>query len=66
MKDEQEQAFETVKNDVYKTLRTKKEQEIQQQLLTQLKDHYDVVIHQSVFTEKVEPQTETKAGNNTK
>ena len=64
IKDDQEQAFDTVKNDVYRTLRTKKEQEIQQQLLTQLKDQYDVVIHQSVFTEKPKPQTETNAGNN--
>jgi len=64
MKDEQQQAFDTVKNDVYKTIHTKKEQDIQQQLLTQLKDQYDVVIHQSVFSEKPEPQPETKTGNN--
>jgi hypothetical protein len=62
-KDDKEQAFDAVKNDVYRTLRTKKEQEIQQQLLSQLKDQYDVVIHQSVFTEKPEPKTETNAGN---
>ncbi len=61
-KDDKEQAFDTVKNDVYRTLRTKKELEIQQQLLTQLKDQYDVVIHQSVFTEKPQPQPETNAG----
>ncbi len=63
-KDDQEQAFDTIKNDVYRMLRTKKKQEIQQQLLTQLKDQYDVVIHQSVFTEKPQVQTETNAGNN--
>lgn len=62
-KDDKEQVFETVKNEVYRTLRTKKEHEIQQQLLTQLKDQYDVVIHQSVFTEKPPLQTETNAGN---
>lgn len=63
LKEDKKQAFDTVKNDVYRTLRTKKEQEIQQQLLTQLRDQYDVVIHQSVFTEKPQPQTETNAGN---
>ena len=48
-KEDKQQPFEDVKNDVYKTLRSQKEQEIQQQLLTQLKDHYDVVIHQSAL-----------------
>ncbi len=59
MKDEKEQAFEDVKNNVYKTLRSQKEQEIQQQLLTQLKDHYDVVIHQSALVAKAKKDAET-------
>jgi hypothetical protein len=60
IKDDTEQTFDAVKNDVYKTLRTKKEQEIQHQLLTQLKDQYDVVIHQSAFPAE-KPQTKNKA-----
>ena len=59
MKDEKEQAFEDVKNDVYQTLRSQKEQEIQQQLLTQLKDQYDVVIHQSAFAAESKKDAET-------
>lgn len=65
IKDDKEQTFDAVKNDVYKTLRAKKEQEIQHQLLTQLKNKYDVVIHQSAFpAEKPQPETkaDTKAG----
>jgi len=62
-KDDEEQAFDAIKNEVYRTLRTKKEQEIQQRFLTQLKDQYDVVIHQSALTEKSQVQTETNAGN---
>jgi len=61
MKDEQEQPFDIVKNDVYKTLRTKKEQEIQPQMLTRLKDQYDVVIHQSVFVKNPEQNPEQKS-----
>lgn len=60
IKDDKEQTFDAVKNDVYKTLRAKKEQEIQHQLLTQLKNKYDVVIHQSAFPAE-KPQHEIKA-----
>ncbi len=58
-KDEQQQPFEDVKNDVYKTLRSQKEQEIQQELLTQLKNQYDVVIHQSAL-KRVEDKNKAK------
>lgn len=63
-KDDKQQPFEDVKNDVYKTLRSQKEQEIQQELLTQLKEQYDVVIHQSALKnveEKKDAETPTKA-----
>ncbi|PIP37924.1 MAG: hypothetical protein COX19_15390 [Desulfobacterales bacterium CG23_combo_of_CG06-09_8_20_14_all_51_8] len=60
MKEDKEQAFEDVKNDVYKALRSQKENDIRQQLLTRLKDEYDVVIHQSAF-DTPPPQAETQA-----
>ena len=44
-----EPAFEDVKTEVYQTLYARKANEIRQQLLTQLKDEYDVVIHRSGF-----------------
>ena len=60
IKDEKEEAFDAVKNDVYKALRSQKEQEIQQQLLLKLKNRYDVVIHRSEFATEPPPQGETK------
>ncbi len=44
-----EASFDDVQNEVYQTLRAQKENEIRQQLLAQLKDDFDVVIHQSAF-----------------
>ncbi len=46
-KDGKEQAFEQVKNEVYGAVRMQKEMEIQQRLLGELKDRYNVVIHTS-------------------
>jgi hypothetical protein len=46
-KDGKEQAFEQVKNEVYGAVRMQKEMEIQQKLLGELKDRYNVVIHTS-------------------
>ncbi len=46
-KDGKEQAFEQVKNEVYGAVRMEKEREIQQRLLGELKDRYNVVIHTS-------------------
>ncbi len=51
------QTFEEVKKDIFQTLRTNKEQEIQQQLLNELKTAYDVVIHPSAFSNP-EPNTQ--------
>ena len=45
-----EPAFEDVKTEVYQTLYARKTNDIRQQLMTQLKDEYDVVIHQSGFS----------------
>jgi hypothetical protein len=46
-KDGKEQPFDQVKTDVYGAVRMQKEMEIQQQILGELKDRYNVVIHTS-------------------
>jgi hypothetical protein len=46
-KDGKEQTFEQAKNEVYGAVRMQKESEIQQRLLGELKDRYNVVIHTS-------------------
>ena len=46
-KDGKAQPFEQVRNEVYGALRMQKEMEIQQRLLGELKDRYNVVIHTS-------------------
>lgn len=51
-KPEQQKDFNEVENEVYRALRSQKEREIQYNLLDQLKRQYDVVIHQSAFSEK--------------
>ena len=49
-----DKTFDEVKNDVYVALRSHKEREVQQQLFTELKEQYDVVMHHSAFREKSE------------
>jgi parvulin-like peptidyl-prolyl isomerase len=46
---ERKQTFDEVKNEAFLALRSRKEGEVQQQLLDELKEQYDVVIHQSTF-----------------
>jgi len=41
--------FDAVKEEVFRAVRSEKEIQVQQQLFNELKAHYDVVIHQSVF-----------------
>jgi parvulin-like peptidyl-prolyl isomerase len=48
---ERQKPFEEVKNEVYMALRGAKEQEVHQALLKRLKDQYDVVVHESSFSE---------------
>lgn len=54
--DGRKKPFEEVKSEVFRILRSTKEQEVQQRLFNELKTKYDVVIHQSAFTKK---ETET-------
>lgn len=48
-KPEKQLAFEEVRERVHRELRSRKEQETQQQLMNRLRDEYNVVIHQSKF-----------------
>ena len=41
--------FEDVRSEIYQTLRSQKQQEVQQNMLGELKETYDVVIHRSAF-----------------
>lgn len=45
-------AFDEVRDEVYRALRSGKEQEVQQKLLGDLKERYNVVIHQSAFSQE--------------
>jgi hypothetical protein len=51
-KDGKVQAFEQVKNEVYGAVRMQEEMEIQQRILGELKDRYNVVIHTSKLSGK--------------
>ncbi|ODS33922.1 MAG: putative peptidyl-prolyl cis-trans isomerase [Candidatus Scalindua rubra] len=50
--DKTQRNFEEVAQEVYQSLRSEKEREIHTQLLNELKDRYDVVIHHALFAEK--------------
>jgi hypothetical protein len=41
--------FEDVRNEIFQTLRSQKEREVQRNMLDELKEIYDVVIHRSSF-----------------
>jgi len=51
-KDGKAQSFDKAKNDVYGAVRMQKEMQVQQQLLGELKDRYNVVIHTSKLSGK--------------
>ena len=58
---ERQRAFQEVREQVYQELRSRKERELEQELLDGLRDEYDVVIHQSKF--KLTPEEgDTKGG----
>lgn len=46
---ERQKGFDEVKNDVFRSLRSQKERDVQLRLLDELKKQYDVVIHQTAF-----------------
>lgn len=51
-KAEHQRTFDDVRSEVYRALRSQKESEVQQTLLSQLKERYNVVIHASRFQAK--------------
>jgi hypothetical protein len=46
-----QQSFDEVKDEVFRALRSRKQAEVQEGLLNELKEKYNVVIHQSAFSE---------------
>lgn len=50
--------FDEVQGEVFARVRAQREQEVQQELFMQLKDEYDVVIHQSAFAEAATEEPE--------
>jgi hypothetical protein len=46
---EQQRPFDACKDDVFRALKSQKEREVQQSLLSKLKEKYNVVLHQSAF-----------------
>ncbi len=60
-KAEQQKPFEEVRSEVYQALRSQKEAEVRERLITGLKERYNVVIHASRFQEK--PSDEPKTGD---
>ena len=46
---ERQKSFDEVKNEVFRSLRSQKERDVQQRLLDELEKEYDVVIHQTAF-----------------
>ena len=51
---ERQKGFEEVQTEVFRSLRQQKEQEVQEALIEELKDGYNVVIHRSKFVLKEE------------
>jgi len=49
---EQQQSFEQVQQEIFQTLTGQKRQELQQQLVDELMDKYEIVIHQDVFQDR--------------
>ncbi|SPD71966.1 hypothetical protein PITCH_A1150001 [uncultured Desulfobacterium sp.] len=59
---ERQKGFDEVKDDVSIALRSAKEREVQQGLLSRLKDQYNVVIHQSAFKGEEKTPEDSTAG----
>ena len=55
---ERKKTFEEVQMEVFRALRQQKEQEVQEALIEELKDGYNVVIHRSKFMPKEEKKDE--------
>ena len=53
---EQQRTFEQVKQEIFTTLTGQKRQELQQKLIDELMDKYEIVIHREVFQDKQAPK----------
>jgi len=53
---ERQRPFEEVKVEVYRALRGQKSRDVQQQLLAELRDRYNVIIHRAQFAPKEEAE----------
>jgi len=58
-KPERQKAFDDVGNEVFREFRSQKQSDVQQNLLSVLKEYYDVVIHKSAFLQKEESGKES-------
>jgi peptidyl-prolyl cis-trans isomerase C len=58
---ERQRPFEEVKTEVYRALRGQKSRDVQQQLLAELRERYNVIIHRAQFAPK-ETEPEAKGG----
>ena len=58
-KAERQKPFEEVRSEVYQALRSQKEAEVRERLITGLKERYNVVIHTSRFQEKLSDEPKT-------
>jgi len=61
-----QRSFDEVQNDVYRELRSRKEREVQEQLLETLNETYDVVIHHEVFMREAQSANDGQQGQNPK
>jgi len=59
--EERQKTFAEARSEVYRALRSRKEAEVQEALLSQLKERYNVVIHTSRFPEKTPGGSEADA-----
>lgn len=57
---ERQKAFDEVRNEAYQALRRRKESEVQQNLLTELKNQYNVVIYNNKFADPATDKDEEK------
>lgn len=58
-----QKTFDEAKNDVFRQFRSQKENDVRQNLLSGLEDHYDVVIHRSAFSEEGGETGNAASGN---
>ena len=61
-----QKSLEEVKDEIYQRLTTRKIQELQQQLIRDLMDKYNIVIHQDAILKKAEDEATEDKDQDTK